>query len=140
MISSFSFFRSLTTLGLVISKLADQSCGKTKDKFVAYRDSVLTWLLKVSLFPHLHIFFFFYHSFYILVFFLFMLNFYFFYTHLLCFFFLFKNIEYTNTNIVFSRNYQFKKNHLADILLLYMNVEKGFHRDQANIVFPSLTS
>ncbi|GFY77584.1 kinesin-like protein KIF13A [Trichonephila inaurata madagascariensis] len=41
--------KSLTTLGLVISKLADQSCGKTKDKFVAYRDSVLTWLLKDNL-------------------------------------------------------------------------------------------
>jgi hypothetical protein len=42
--------RSLTTLGLVISKLADQSSGKTnKDKFVPYRDSVLTWLLKDNL-------------------------------------------------------------------------------------------
>lgn len=45
----FSFIRSLTTLGLVISKLADQNSGsnKNKDKFVPYRDSVLTWLLKV---------------------------------------------------------------------------------------------
>ncbi|XP_076306917.1 kinesin-like protein KIF13A isoform X2 [Tachypleus tridentatus] len=41
--------KSLTTLGLVISKLADQSSGKAKDKFVPYRDSVLTWLLKDSL-------------------------------------------------------------------------------------------
>lgn len=43
--------RSLTTLGLVISKLADQSSGNTKnkDKFVPYRDSVLTWLLKDNL-------------------------------------------------------------------------------------------
>lgn len=42
--------RSLTTLGLVISKLADQSSGKTRnDKFVPYRDSVLTWLLKDNL-------------------------------------------------------------------------------------------
>ncbi|XP_030022123.1 kinesin-like protein KIF13B isoform X2 [Manduca sexta] len=42
--------KSLTTLGLVISKLADQSSGKTnKDKFVPYRDSVLTWLLKDNL-------------------------------------------------------------------------------------------
>lgn len=43
-------FRSLTTLGLVISALADQSAGnKKKDKFVPYRDSVLTWLLKVGI-------------------------------------------------------------------------------------------
>lgn len=43
--------RSLTTLGLVISKLADQSSttSKNKDKFVPYRDSVLTWLLKDNL-------------------------------------------------------------------------------------------
>lgn len=41
--------RSLTTLGLVISKLADQSGGKMRDKFVPYRDSVLTWLLKDNL-------------------------------------------------------------------------------------------
>ncbi|XP_026320336.1 kinesin-like protein KIF13B isoform X4 [Hyposmocoma kahamanoa] len=42
--------KSLTTLGLVISKLADQSSGKAnKDKFVPYRDSVLTWLLKDNL-------------------------------------------------------------------------------------------
>lgn len=39
--------RSLTTLGLVISSLADQAAGKGKNKFVPYRDSVLTWLLKV---------------------------------------------------------------------------------------------
>lgn len=46
----FTFHRSLTTLGLVISKLADQSSGKNnKDKFVPYRDSVLTWLLKDNL-------------------------------------------------------------------------------------------
>ncbi|KAL2083840.1 hypothetical protein ACEWY4_019358 [Coilia grayii] len=41
--------KSLTTLGLVISALADQSSGKGKNKFVPYRDSVLTWLLKDSL-------------------------------------------------------------------------------------------
>ncbi|XP_049855904.1 kinesin-like protein KIF13A isoform X3 [Schistocerca gregaria] len=41
--------KSLTTLGLVISKLADQAMGKNKDKFVPYRDSVLTWLLKDNL-------------------------------------------------------------------------------------------
>jgi kinesin family protein 13 len=42
--------KSLTTLGLVISKLADQSSGnKNKDKFVPYRDSVLTWILKDNL-------------------------------------------------------------------------------------------
>ena len=40
--------KSLTTLGLVISKLADQATLKNKDKFVPYRDSVLTWLLKVK--------------------------------------------------------------------------------------------
>lgn len=42
--------RSLTTLGLVISALADQSSGQSKKggKFVPYRDSVLTWLLKVG--------------------------------------------------------------------------------------------
>ncbi|XP_034951830.1 kinesin-like protein KIF13B isoform X3 [Chelonus insularis] len=43
--------KSLTTLGLVISKLADQNSagGKNRDKFVPYRDSVLTWLLKDNL-------------------------------------------------------------------------------------------
>ncbi|RXM34141.1 Kinesin-like protein KIF13A [Acipenser ruthenus] len=41
--------KSLTTLGLVISALADQSAGKGKTKFVPYRDSVLTWLLKDNL-------------------------------------------------------------------------------------------
>ncbi|XP_055871121.1 kinesin-like protein KIF13A isoform X6 [Biomphalaria glabrata] len=42
--------KSLTTLGLVISALADQSGGgKNKNKFVPYRDSVLTWLLKDNL-------------------------------------------------------------------------------------------
>ncbi|RZF41836.1 hypothetical protein LSTR_LSTR005298 [Laodelphax striatellus] len=42
--------KSLTTLGLVISKLADQSStNRSKDKFVPYRDSVLTWLLKDNL-------------------------------------------------------------------------------------------
>lgn len=47
-------FRSLTTLGCVISALADQSAGKGKAKFVPYRDSVLTWLLKVR--PTTHTF------------------------------------------------------------------------------------
>lgn len=42
------FRRSLSTLGLVISALADQGAGKNKNKFVPYRDSVLTWLLKVQ--------------------------------------------------------------------------------------------
>ncbi|XP_022106893.1 kinesin-like protein KIF13A isoform X4 [Acanthaster planci] len=44
--------KSLTTLGLVISALADQSVpskGKKKNTFVPYRDSVLTWLLKECL-------------------------------------------------------------------------------------------
>ena len=39
--------KSLTTLGLVISSLADIASGKKSSKFVPYRDSVLTWLLKV---------------------------------------------------------------------------------------------
>uniref|UniRef100_A0AAV2KE07 Kinesin-like protein KIF13B n=1 Tax=Knipowitschia caucasica TaxID=637954 RepID=A0AAV2KE07_KNICA len=39
--------KSLSTLGLVISALADQGAGR--NKFVPYRDSVLTWLLKDSL-------------------------------------------------------------------------------------------
>ncbi|ORX91101.1 kinesin-domain-containing protein [Basidiobolus meristosporus CBS 931.73] len=43
--------KSLTTLGKVISALAEQSTkrGKKKDEFVPYRDSILTWLLKDSL-------------------------------------------------------------------------------------------
>ncbi|XP_031151340.1 kinesin-like protein KIF13B isoform X2 [Sander lucioperca] len=41
--------KSLSTLGLVISALADQGAGKNRSKFVPYRDSVLTWLLKDSL-------------------------------------------------------------------------------------------
>ncbi|VDO45464.1 unnamed protein product [Haemonchus placei] len=45
----FLFFcRSLTTLGMVISALAERSNGK-KEKFIPYRDSVLTWLLKDNL-------------------------------------------------------------------------------------------
>ena len=43
---ALGFFRSLTTLGLVISKLADQASGRGKKDFVPYRDSTLTWLLK----------------------------------------------------------------------------------------------
>ncbi|KAI1724019.1 kinesin motor domain-containing protein [Ditylenchus destructor] len=39
--------KSLTTLGMVISALAEKN-GK-KEKFVPYRDSVLTWLLKDNL-------------------------------------------------------------------------------------------
>ena len=42
--------RSLSTLGRVISALADLSTGKKKNmSMVPYRDSVLTWLLKDSL-------------------------------------------------------------------------------------------
>ncbi|XP_065651766.1 kinesin-like protein KIF13A isoform X6 [Hydra vulgaris] len=43
--------KSLSTLGLVISALADQAAGKNVKKvnFVPYRDSVLTWLLKDNL-------------------------------------------------------------------------------------------
>ncbi|XP_067428189.1 kinesin-like protein KIF13B isoform X2 [Thunnus thynnus] len=41
--------KSLSTLGLVISALADHGAGKNRSKFVPYRDSVLTWLLKDSL-------------------------------------------------------------------------------------------
>ena len=41
---------TMSTLGLVISKLAEQSPGKSKgDKFIPYRDSTLTWLLKDNL-------------------------------------------------------------------------------------------
>jgi len=46
-----NLYRSLTTLGLVVKALAERS-GKHQAKFVPYRDSVLTWLLKVRL-PHL---------------------------------------------------------------------------------------
>jgi len=45
--------KSLTTLGLVISKLAEGSASSTNSKdsktFIPYRDSVLTWLLKDNL-------------------------------------------------------------------------------------------
>ena len=44
--------RSLTTLGTVISSLAERSNQKDptqKNLFIPYRDSVLTWLLKDSL-------------------------------------------------------------------------------------------
>eukprot|EP00729_Bicosta_minor_P001872 gene1872-7943_t len=45
-----SINKSLTTLGLVISHLADIAQGKkVKDHFIPYRDSVLTWLLKENL-------------------------------------------------------------------------------------------
>lgn len=47
LLSCVSFSRSLSTLGLVISALADHGARKNKSKFVPYRDSVLTWLLKV---------------------------------------------------------------------------------------------
>lgn len=40
--------KSLTTLGKVIHALAEQA-GSSKKKFVPYRDSVLTWLLKENL-------------------------------------------------------------------------------------------
>jgi len=45
--------KSLTTLGLVISKLAEGigggNSGKDSKSFIPYRDSVLTWLLKDNL-------------------------------------------------------------------------------------------
>ena len=41
--------KSLVTLGSVISALAEASQEKQKSKFIPYRDSVLTWLLKDSL-------------------------------------------------------------------------------------------
>jgi kinesin family protein 13 len=45
-----SINKSLSTLGLVISNLADIATGKKgKDGFIPYRDSVLTWLLKENL-------------------------------------------------------------------------------------------
>jgi kinesin family protein 13 len=45
-----SINKSLTTLGIVISTLADISAGKKpKNAYVPYRDSTLTWLLKDNL-------------------------------------------------------------------------------------------
>ncbi|XP_064293676.1 LOW QUALITY PROTEIN: kinesin-like protein KIF1C [Phalacrocorax carbo] len=41
--------KSLTTLGKVISTLAEANSKKKKPDFIPYRDSVLTWLLKESL-------------------------------------------------------------------------------------------
>ena len=41
--------KSLSTLGMVISILAENTGNKNKSKHVPYRDSVLTWLLKDSL-------------------------------------------------------------------------------------------
>ncbi|KAF4799765.1 hypothetical protein TURU_051430 [Turdus rufiventris] len=41
--------KSLTTLGKVISALADATSKKKKPDFIPYRDSVLTWLLKENL-------------------------------------------------------------------------------------------
>uniref|UniRef100_A0A2K5Z4S5 Kinesin-like protein n=1 Tax=Mandrillus leucophaeus TaxID=9568 RepID=A0A2K5Z4S5_MANLE len=41
--------KSLTTLGKVISALADMQSKKRKSDFIPYRDSVLTWLLKENL-------------------------------------------------------------------------------------------
>ena len=41
--------KSLVTLGSVISALAEASKEKQQSKFIPYRDSVLTWLLKDSL-------------------------------------------------------------------------------------------
>jgi hypothetical protein len=51
--SKSSLFRSLSTLGLVISALATRQSNEnhpksSKKTFVPYRDSVLTWLLKVN--------------------------------------------------------------------------------------------
>ncbi len=44
-----SINKSLSTLGLVISALAEQSETSGKKKHIPYRDSILTWLLKVLL-------------------------------------------------------------------------------------------
>ncbi|CAI9551731.1 unnamed protein product [Staurois parvus] len=41
--------KSLTTLGKVISALAEMQCKKKKSDFIPYRDSALTWLLKENL-------------------------------------------------------------------------------------------
>lgn len=41
--------KSLHTLGLVISTLAENSSNKNKQKHIPYRDSVLTWMLKDSI-------------------------------------------------------------------------------------------
>ena len=40
-----SINKSLTTLGMVISALAERSNSTKKDKFIPYRDSVLTWFV-----------------------------------------------------------------------------------------------
>ena len=41
--------KSLVTLGLVISTLAEMSSSNKKKSYIPYRDSILTWLLKDSL-------------------------------------------------------------------------------------------
>ncbi len=41
--------KSLTTLGKVIHALADSGGSSSKKKFVPYRESVLTWILKENL-------------------------------------------------------------------------------------------
>lgn len=41
--------KSLVTLGLVISTLAEMSSSNKKKCYIPYRDSILTWLLKDSL-------------------------------------------------------------------------------------------
>jgi len=41
--------KSLTTLGKVIHALAEPGSSSSKKKFVPYRESVLTWILKENL-------------------------------------------------------------------------------------------
>ena len=48
--------KSLTTLGKVIHALAEQGGGaSSKKKFVPYRDSALTWILKENLGKSVHV-------------------------------------------------------------------------------------
>lgn len=47
--------KSLTTLGMVISALAERTNNK-REKFIPYRDSVLTWFLLINIILYILIF------------------------------------------------------------------------------------